>query len=240
MSLRSTVRKTLEAVLPASAYNQIHAMITKKRAQEWVTHPEQYILDVLNAHVAVGGVTMDVGANLGQWSIHMSKRVGPNGIVHAFEPVPNFMTVFKKTMREFKADANIRFHELAIGDKKGEITFVTHNEKGEYLSGEAHIGKPGEKGNITVPVVTLDSLLDSMERIREVRFIKVDVEGAELMLLKGGTRFMKELRPVIFSEVEDRHCKGFGHTRQDVIDFMTTQGYDHKAITHNDVLFTPR
>jgi FkbM family methyltransferase len=238
--MRRTVQKTLETVLPASLYNSLHAAVTKRRAREWVAHPQPYLIETLEKYAPVGGVVMDIGANLGQWSVHMSRRVGPQGLVHAFEPVPNFMTVFKKTMQELQADHNIRFHQLALSDKQGEMSFATHDKDGQYLSGAAHISKPGEKGDITVPVVTLDSLLDTLERAREIKFLKVDVEGAELMLFKGGTRFIAAQRPVIFSEVEDRHCVGFGHKRQDVIDFMTSLGYDHKPATHNDVLFTPR
>ncbi len=182
---------------------------------------------------------MDVGANLGQWAIHMSRRVGAHGLVHAFETVPDFMKVLRKTMHAFGVDENVQFHQIAIGDRKGRCTFVTHNEMGEYLCGESHIGKPGEKGNMTVPVSTLDSLMETLDWAREIKFIKVDVEGAELMLFKGGTRFIGELRPLILCEVEDRHCKGFDHARQDVLDYPSTQGYNANSVTYNDVLFTP-
>ncbi|MDP1662668.1 MAG: FkbM family methyltransferase [Phycisphaerales bacterium] len=240
VSIRQTIQKTLESILPASMYNSLHAAVTKRRARRWAANPQPYLAETLEQFAPVGGVVMDIGANLGQWAVHMSRRVGKDGLVHAYEPVPNFMTVFRKTMHDLDVHHNIRFHQLALSDQQGEMSFATHDKDGKYLSGAAHISKPGEKGDITVPVVTLDSLLDTLERAKEIRFLKVDVEGAELMLFKGGTRFIKELRPVIFSEVEDRHCSGFGHTRQDVIDFMTSLGYDHKPVTHNDVLFTPK
>ncbi|MFT3683448.1 MAG: FkbM family methyltransferase [Phycisphaerales bacterium] len=238
--MRSTIQKTLEAALPAPVYNFIHTQVTKRRARDWVAHPKPYIIQTMNQYVAKGGVAMDIGANLGQWAVHMSNHVGKQGLIHAFEPVPNFMTVFRKTMEDLGAAHNIRFHQLALSDQQGEMSFVTHDKDGKYLAGEAHICKPGEKGDMTVPVVTLDSLLPTLERVNEIRFLKVDVEGAELMLFKGGQQFLRQLRPVIWSEVEDRHCAGFGHTRQDVIDFMASQGYDHKPATSNDVLFTPR
>jgi len=204
MSLKSTIRKTLEAVLPKPLYAKAHAAAVKRRARTWLDSPDPDITSVLQSYLSPGGVALDIGANLGLWSLNMSRRVGPSGLIHAFEPVDEFMMVLKDVLKAFDA-TNVITHQVAISDKPGSISFATHDERGNYLSGEAHITSSGEKGNMSVECTTLDTLIGSLERVREVKLMKVDVEGAELMLFKGAAQFLREIRPTtLLVIVKDR------------------------------------
>lgn len=239
MSLRSKVQKTLETVLPGPVYAAIHAAMVKRRAQRWLASPDKTITDVLNQFVKPGEVVLDIGANLGQWALLMSRHVGAQGKVHSFEPAEEFHAVLSKMLTTFKC-SNVSAHKLALSDRTGKLGFVTHNEQGEYLSGEAHIATEGEKTDGSVEAIRLDEFVNRFPDMRRAVLMKIDVEGAELSVFKGGEQFLRTVRPVIHSEVEDRHCSRYGHKAADVFAFLQSLGYEREQVTPNDFVFRPR
>jgi FkbM family methyltransferase len=239
MSLRSKVQKTLETVLPGPMYAAIHAAMVKRRAERWLATPDATITTILNEFAKPGDVVLDIGANLGQWALLMSRHVGPQGHVHSFEPADEFHAVLTKMLTRFKC-TNVTAHRLALSDKSGTMGFVTHDANGEYLSGEAHIATEGEKIDVSVQAIRLDEFVNLHPQLRKATLMKIDVEGAEMSVFKGGAEYLRAVRPVIHSEVEDRHCARYGHKAADVFSFLDSLGYNRKQVTPNDFVFTPR
>jgi FkbM family methyltransferase len=220
-------------------YAAIHAAMVKRRAERWLSTPDTKITDILNQFAKPGDVVLDIGANLGQWALLMSRHVGPQGHVHSFEPGDEFHTVLSKMLANFKC-TNVSAHKLALSDRTGKLGFVTHNAQGEYLSGEAHIATEGEKTDSSVEAIRLDEFVNKYPNLRKAVLMKIDVEGAELSVFKGGEQFLRAVRPVIHSEVEDRHCSRYGHKAADVFAFLDSLGYDRQQVTPNDFVFRPR
>jgi FkbM family methyltransferase len=127
-----------------------------------------------------GMVVIDVGANIGYFSLLASSLVGPDGRVHAFEPDPVNCGLLKKSVRMNRA-SNIEVVQAALSNNDNPISlFLNSNNKGDHRIWEA----TGEsRTRITVKAMTLDSYLNETGTIPT--FIKIDVQGAEGYVLEG-------------------------------------------------------
>jgi FkbM family methyltransferase len=142
--------------------------------------------------LAGSGICLDIGANIGCISQALSAS-GCNVI--AFEPQPEIFKLLAENC------PSVTCYNTAVGAILGEAEMpkVQYSVKGNF--GGLGIGDKSIYGNITVPVVTVDSL-----KISFVSFIKIDVEGYELEVLQGATETIKRDRPILYIE-DDRSTK---------------------------------
>lgn len=154
---------------------------------EWGEHE----LDCLSGYIREGDVVIDVGANIGTHSIFFAGKVGPRGVVHAFEPQRRTFHLLNMNAALNACD-NVVTHPEAVGDRGGSIRApdVRYDQP-------ANIGGISllDGGADTVRMTTLDSL--GLER---VRLIKVDVEGMELSVISGAANTIRRHRPILFVE----------------------------------------
>ena len=147
-----------------------------------------------------GDVAMDVGAHIGFFTMLMAAMVGSAGRVYAFEPLEAHATMLEQSVVENQFRDRVMFRRAAVGAASGTATLTfpveTLNSGGAYLlrNGTAPLAGNQRK---EVPVVALDTL----DIRRPVRFIKMDVEGAEPQVIRGAERILKDDRPVILSEL---------------------------------------
>jgi len=147
-----------------------------------------------------GDCAIDVGGHIGFFTMQMAAMVGPGGRVYAFEPFDANADLLERSIAENGFGDRILFQRAAAGAASGTATLTfpveTLNSGGAYLlrNGSAPLAGNRKKD---VPVVALDAL----EMRRPIRFIKMDVEGAEPQVVRGATRLIKEDRPVILSEL---------------------------------------
>jgi len=147
-----------------------------------------------------GDCAIDVGGHIGFFTMQMAAMVGPGGRVYAFEPFDANADLLERSIAENGFGDRILFQRAAAGAASGTATLTfpveTLNSGGAYLlrNGSAPLAGNRKK---EVPVVALDAL----EMRRPIRFIKMDVEGAEPQVVRGATRLIKEDRPVILSEL---------------------------------------
>ncbi len=147
-----------------------------------------------------GDSAIDVGGHIGFFTMQMAAMVGPGGRVYAFEPFDANADLLERSIAENGFGDRILFQRAAAGAASGTATLTfpveTLNSGGAYLlrNGSAPLAGNRKK---EVPVVALDAL----EMRRPIRFIKMDVEGAEPQVVRGATRLIKEDRPVILSEL---------------------------------------
>ena len=138
-------------------------------------------------HVRQGGVVYDIGAHAGFYTLLSSRLVGPAGMVFAFEPSPLNLPHLRRHV-ELNRCANVRVLDCAISDEAGEMGF---DLAGSYQ------GRISEGGSVKVRVRTIDELIASGE-VRPAQLVKIDVEGAELKVLKGGEQFFRKHHPTLF------------------------------------------
>lgn len=163
---------------------------------EWLTNPKARM--TINGRVAYQGrkqlramdfvpvdrrrVAIDVGGHCGTWSWNLAHWFEK---VEAFEPVPEHRECFNVNVNGPHA-VKVELHPYALGDQEGMISIVTEDGS----SGNSFI-----KGKGTIPMKTLDSF-----GFENVDFIKIDVEGAEEFVLRGGAMTIGRWHPVIIVE----------------------------------------
>ncbi|MGI8729578.1 MAG: FkbM family methyltransferase [Solirubrobacteraceae bacterium] len=157
---------------------------------------------MIDALVRPGDAVVDAGANWGLYAARLAQLVGRAGQVDAFEPHPSHAG----TLRALAARRpQLAAHELALSDTAGSATLHVPiiQRRGITALASLHAPRAGLKHEaITVPVATLDAALAGR---RPPSFVKVDVEGMELAMLRGAEQTLRAARPTLIVEIEQRH-----------------------------------
>jgi FkbM family methyltransferase len=176
--------------------------------------PFQCSLDLLRD----GDVALDIGANLGIWSLLAAKR---GARVHAFEPVPEMVARLRHHAR--LSGAALTIHPFALGAEAGSLPFFAARDGNTGASSFAR--RSVEDEEIRVPVETLDGYVER-HGIPHARMLKVDVEGAEILVFRGARKLLSSGHaPSVFFEVDEELCARFGTTPQEVKQFLVDCGY---------------
>jgi FkbM family methyltransferase len=139
----------------------------------------------------------DVGANVGFHTVVIAREVGPSGEVHAFEPLPETVGLLRANVWRHGCD-NVTLHEAAATDAPGTVSLE--------LDPDGRSGAHLAEGGIEVAATTLDAALGG----RRLDVLKLDVEGAEPLVLRGA-RDVLAASPALIAVVEfraERHLDG--------------------------------
>lgn len=167
---------------------------------------EQDLLDLLPRLVQPGTTALDIGANIGLFSIYLADLVGETGRVVAFEPIRELAELLQKSIHENRFEDRVILETSAVGDRCGttEILYVrdARNQGASYLVQQRAVcATPHEIRR--VPMVTLDAYRFP----GRVSFIKMDIEGAEPLCVRGGLKLLDRDRPIVLSEVHPLQMK---------------------------------
>lgn len=191
---------------------------------------EPAITNIMRKLIKSGDVCLDIGANVGWFTTLFQKLVGAGGAVHAFEPIPSTFELLSKNAGANKVSENIWLNNLALGDEEKEIELHIFNG---LPDGHASISTFEFEEYETFPcrMITLNSYLEE-NQIENVNFVKADIEGAELMMLKGASKLFEQKIPPVFEiEMALATTKGFGYLPNDLIEFIKSKAdYDFYAI----------
>ncbi len=146
-----------------------------------------------------GHTVIDVGANIGLWTINLAKRVGRNGRTIAVEPVPTTFAILERVVNKVvNSGATILLHNCALSNDRGQIGMEVPVD-GRGIRNHYLAKVVSGVGQITVDVRKLDDICAS---IRErIQFIKIDTEGHELSVLMGGVETLRTHQPVLCVEI---------------------------------------
>jgi FkbM family methyltransferase len=149
----------------------------------FMTNHENEIMEYFNPNE--GDTVVDVGAHIGLYSLIAAKRVGPSGKVIAIEPDPENCKILKKNIL-LNQLSNVEALECAVYSTRGKLRlFLPELEQGRTIFNTVMQDRARTSTNfLEVEANTLDNILESIN-ITEVNWIKIDVEGAELEVLKG-------------------------------------------------------
>ena len=175
--------------------------------------------NIMSKLVSQGDIVFDIGANIGLHTALLSKLVGPNGRVVAFEPNPELIPSLSRTISSL---CNAELHQLALSDLKSQTTlFVPENPEMASLADWTSERDDVLRAHpVTCEQRRLDDLIDE-HVIPQPDFIKCDAEGAELMIFRGGQQTLNRTdAPTILFECSIYTAENFGLKATDVLDFL--------------------
>jgi FkbM family methyltransferase len=188
-------------------------------------------LFLLRRVVRPGDVCVDVGAAGGAHLLVMAKQTGPHGTVLGFEPRPRSLRVLRALVRVSRLADRVRLHPQALADRVGTMALRIpvvptrahfHGSAADRATAAAFARLPHRE--IEVPTAPLDEVL-AAEGLDRLDVLKLDVEGAELLVLSGAVQVLTELRPIVVLEADDLHQARFDATADDVLASVRDHGY---------------
>ncbi len=157
-------------------------------------------------------VVIDVGANVGKYTLESAKAVGNSGLVVAIEPIAENYSALLQGIIANKLQKNIVPYNCAAGKNSEVLKLFIGINSGTHSS-KCNQGK----GTQIVPCRRIDDIVDEL-KLQKVNWLKIDVEGAEFTVLEGTTQTLTQFKPKIIIEVWDAN-------RENVITLLESKGY---------------
>ena len=201
---------------------------------------EPHLQRAIRKYVKRGDTVYDIGANVGYVSLSLAKRVGKDGRVFAFEPVPENLEMLRKNIG-LNQLANVSIERVAVSDRAGsDVIRVAGNLSTASMAWHQHDPTAVE---IAIQTVVIDELT-SAGRLPMPGFVKIDVEGAEGRTLSGMRRTIAAARPVLFVECSDAGrevswelLSGLGYGCESAITGERVGSFE--GYRHSDFLWVP-
>ncbi len=166
-----------------------------------------------------GMTFLDIGANLGWYGLHMAKRY-PSSNVLAFEPIARTFEFLNANI-QLNNFPNMRAFSFGLFNKNEERIFYADPEiLGAATTSTESFGCGMEN---LCQVRELDGVMAELNSRAD--FLKIDVEGAELFVLQGGLKTIRNYRPIIFAEMLRKHAASFDYHPNDIIDLLAEENY---------------
>lgn len=234
MGVRHAAKRALYPLAPTALQRVIDRAYYKRRliAGTLVSEPELAILDRM---VRAGSVVADVGANLGSYTLQLSRIVGPDGKVLALEPIPRTAALLDHFVKRLAPHRNVEVINAAAGESEGRAEMFLPREGGLpnfYVASLLSIHE-GPTSTTAVQVTTLDVQRKKLDR--PISFIKIDAEGAELMVLRGAREVILKDRPVLLCEIGESARAGL-YGAADVEDWLVAHRYRLHQLVGGEIL----
>jgi len=200
--------KRLAALLPVSWQHELRRLYFRQQIArgQFTTDEKEFAL--LNSFLRPGDWALDIGANVGHYTMRMAELVGSSGRVIALEPVPDTFALLAANVRRLK-DENVSLLNIAASDGVAAVNIeIPRSSDGATNFYLAHLS-PNKSG-----LVVLSLAIDQM-CLPTIRLVKIDVEGHELPVLKGMHALLQRDRPVIILETGS----------QTALDLLSALGY---------------
>jgi FkbM family methyltransferase len=182
---------------------------------------EPHCIDAMREHVKPGDTILDVGANIGLFTIEGAKAIGPSGNVIAIEAAPSHANSVRTSARLNKM-SNVEVVAVAVGDSDGVATLTLPRDTN---FGMFTLGNVEGDESFDVPVRRIDDIVAG----RKVDFIKMDIEGSEYRALVGAEQTLKS-RPPILIELNEAALNACGSSARQVKEFLFVRGYKGRIV----------
>lgn len=187
---------------------------------------EDELLAAFVGALNTGDVVYDVGGFIGWYAIAAAKCVGPSGMVFAFEPAPSSAELLRIHLKINSVESQVRVIQAACSES---FDLVSMPVWPIGLASGNSLRKVVSRSDISpehvvVYVLPLDKFYETSKMSPDV--IKIDVEGAELQVLKGAKEILSKLRPIIFLELHTFAWHHFGTTEEELRELLDGLSYD--------------
>lgn len=188
-------------------------------------HWERYLIDDAMKHIRDGSHVLDIGANIGAWTIYMARNKSIT--VHSFEPFPR--TYYNLCSNILINDAmNVQTYRCALSDEEDygktlPLFCIDENIGGTRLG---HTDEYFQQSEFTCKLDFLDRIMTD----EDISLIKIDVEGHEEKVLRGGEKLLRRCSPTIY--MESWRCKPL--EQKSLFEYLMTLGYTIEHIHDDD------
>lgn len=179
----------------------------------WLGSYELEKQSVFERLVKPGDIVFDIGANVGFYTLLASTMIGPTGHVYAFEPLPRNLEYLRRHIALNKL-TNVTVFDSAVSEQTGVARFGC---------GTSATGALSDDGEFSVKTIALDELDASLP---PPSLLKIDVEGAELSVLRGAQRLLKLHKPSILLATHGREVQ------RQCCDLLLDRGYNVQSLDH--------
>jgi FkbM family methyltransferase len=184
---------------------------------------------LLRPYVAPDTWVIDVGANIGFFTQPFAQWVSGSGRVIALEPEDTNARQLQRRLTQARLVQKVECIQAAVSDTPGEALFMLN---------PAHPGDhkldTGSGQGVLVPVTTIDTLV-AERQTPHVSLIKVDVQGAEMHVLRGAEHTLQTQHPVLYLELDDQGLRQFGSHAGALLEWCAARGYASHIITQQTV-----
>ena len=180
-------------------------------------------LSWLIRRLAPDSVVMDIGANLGQWTLPLALAVAPAGRVLAIEPAAAASAALRHSLA-LNSLSQVEAFRVALADSEGSLRLYHHGRDSSQHS-LAAVGGQFE----VVRALTMDQFM-SEQSITRLDAVKLDVEGAEELVLRGATVTLATFRPVVVFEVVPGFAERLGLASKGPVQLLRGLGYEVFAL----------
>ncbi|MDP3883003.1 MAG: FkbM family methyltransferase [Candidatus Staskawiczbacteria bacterium] len=196
----------------------------------YVSTYQPIIKELVEKNLREGDTFIDIGANVGYFSAVALGRVGKTGQVHSFEPVPEYFEKLKR-VADLNSRYNITINQVALGDeeKKENIYIAGRSAIGNNTFFKGLLDEPERAIIREIVVRRLDDYILE-KNIKNIKLVKIDVEGFEFPVLKGlggyfSGRERNSYRPLIICEIVPLIYPEMGYKLNDLFDYMAGFSY---------------
>jgi FkbM family methyltransferase len=194
---------------------------------------EQVDCDLFMALISPGDVVIDIGANIGVYTLISALRVGKQGQVISFEPDSRSYQMLKSNVEQNKVDGPIYLSHYCLGDYNGTTSFFEAAEP--CLSGNVITARNIIMEERKIPIKTLDTALSEMNSPK-VSLIKIDVEGAESKVIAGAMGTLEKSDAILLVEISPKNLdkQSIRHLRDCLGRLEVSLNYQAFRISQND------
>lgn len=204
-------------------------LIYWRGAHEWAP-----VYAILN-NVKKGFTVLDIGANQGEITLWSAKATGENGKVISFEPLTQ---MFKQLQENLSLNPAFKKYvypvQIGLSDRHAKLPI--YGASASDIHGGVHEGMPTlyktENRNVLIEEITISTLDDELEKLNidKVDFIKIDVEGSELPILKGGIKILSKCKPILLIESNEETFVAAGYSQKEFFAFLNQFGYKYYLV----------
>lgn len=242
------VRVYLKIFLPSKIFEGVTEQIINKdgirfnlQINDWIQSNLYFLgeyefdeICFLKNSLSKGDTFFDIGANIGLYTLSAAKKLGNSGKIFAFEP---FSVNYKRLVKNISLNGftNIIAEKLAVSDKNESISVFYDEQENNLGMVSSFLTDFSQKE--TVKSVTIDHYVEK-NCIKDIKFVKIDIEGGEFFALKGMENTLKNHNPILLIEIIDELLNKSNVKSEEVIDYLKGLNYQLFYIGKNGALET--
>ena len=208
------------------------ALIYWRGAHEWAP------MFLMQKEIKRGMVVYDIGANIGEVSLFCAHLLGDTSKVYSFEPMNETFEVLKENIALNNYQTRITPFNIALSDQNGESDLFAATEYDAHGSFEdgLHTLYATSDRSVLLHKIKMETLDEKQKELAPPDFIKLDVEGAELHVLRGAINTLEKYHPKILLEFNADTFEAAGYSQDDVLNFLNQFGYKFYQVETRGVL----